>query len=247
LTPEKSILLQLRYGADIVICLDDCTHADDPYQVQVESVERTIDWARRSKIEYLRIIDQMRIPELERPLVFAVIQGGGSFELRKRCAEALLEIGFDGYGFGGWPLDGEGRLLTEVLAYTRELVPSEFPLHALGVAHPANVVECFRLGYDLFDGAMPTRDARHGRLYVGGEEISEGGNTGYIYAMDDKHTRANIPVMMSCDCPTCVHYSLGYLHHLFDIGDTLALRLATLHNLRFMTRLVARLRLEKHA
>src|SRR5439155_25366107 len=90
LTPEKSVQLQLKYGADVAICLDDCTHVDDPLTAQQESVRRTIEWARRCKAEFQRIIDQKRLPEEERPRLFAVIQGGGSRELRRQCAEALL-------------------------------------------------------------------------------------------------------------------------------------------------------------
>jgi queuine tRNA-ribosyltransferase len=237
LTPEKSIQLQLSYGADVVICLDDCTHVDDPLSVQEESVKRTIDWARRSKLEFLCVIDRKGLPHKDRPLIFAVIQGGGVYELRKQCAEALLEIGFDGYGFGGWPLDTKGNLLIDILEYTRSIVPHKFPMHALGVAHPVNVAICYRLGYDLFDGAMPTRDARHGRLYSSDPE--------YVYIIDDRYIKSIFPIDKGCDCITCAHYSMGYLHHLFKIGDSLALRLATIHNLRFMTRLTQDLRNEK--
>ncbi len=243
LTPEKSIQLQIAYGADVLFCLDDCTHADDPLDVQRESVTRTIHWARRCKAEFERVIAQKGLAPGKRPLLFAVIQGGGERDLRRECAEALLEIGFDGFGYGGWPLDGEGRLLTDMLAYTRELVPPEYPLHALGVAHPANIVTCARLGYALFDGAMPTRDARHGRLYTFLSEALEGEWFAYTYVHDRKHIKSDAPVSRFCDCPCCTRYSLGYLHHLFKINDSLYVRLATLHNLRFMVQLTERLRL----
>jgi queuine tRNA-ribosyltransferase len=234
LTPEKSIQLQISYGADVVICLDDCTHVDGSLTTQQESVRRTIDWARRSKVEFSRLIAQKNIESDQRPYIFAVIQGGGVHELRKRCAESLLEIGFDGYGFGGWPLDNQGNLLTDILGYTRSLVPEEFPVHALGIAHPANIKICYRLGYNLFDGAMPTRDARHGRLYSD--------NPAYVYIYDNCHIKSSGPISSNCDCLVCTRYSLGYLHHLFKIGDVLAQRLATIHNLRFITRLVEGLR-----
>jgi queuine tRNA-ribosyltransferase len=242
LTPEKAVQLQLSYGTDVVICLDDCTHVDAPLEVQQVSVQRTIDWAKRCKQEYKRLLDQRKTPEDQRPLLFGVIQGGGFRDLRLRCAEALLEIGFDGYGYGGWPLDAGGNLLIELLAYTREITPAEFPLHALGVGHPPSIVDCTRLGYQLFDSAMPTRDARHGRLYVFKTEIGlQGDWFGYVYARDDKHIKADRPISPYCDCLCCTNYSLGYLHHLFKIEDTLFLRLATIHNLRFMARLMERL------
>lgn len=241
LTPEKSIQLQMGYGSDILICLDDCTHVDDSLEEQKKSVERTIQWAKRSKNEYERLLKGKKLSVENRPLLFAVIQGGDYLELRRQCAESLLEIGFDGFGYGGWPLDKEGRLLTEVFAYIRELVPSEFPLHALGVGHPANIVACVQLGYPIFDSAMSTRDARNGRLYVFNEAtptFSSSNWFSYLYIKDDKHIKTRTPISEFCDCWTCQHYSLGYLHHLFEINDMLLPRLTTIHNLRFMTRLM---------
>jgi len=246
LGPEKSVQLQLGYGADVVICLDDCTHIDAPLETQQESVQRTLAWARRSKAEFERILEQKRLPEEKRPLLFAVVQGGGSRELRERCAQELLQIGFDGFGYGGWPLDHQGNLLTEIIAYTRELIPLHLPMHALGVGHPANLVECVRLGYALFDSAMPTRDARHGRLYAWAGPTPSVRRKGewfhYIYIGDKKHIKNNDPISLACDCLCCSRYSLGYLHHLFKIGDTLFFRLATIHNLRFMMQLTEHLR-----
>ncbi len=252
LSPEKSIQLQLSYGADIVICLDDCTHVDDPLETQQESVRRTVAWARRCKQEFLRLLAQKRTPPEQRPLLFGVIQGGGSLELRKRCADELLGIGFDGFGFGGWPLDDKGNLLNEILAYTRALVPRELPVHALGVGHPVNVVACARMGYELFDSAMPTRDARHGRLYAFVEPpetsaLAEDGEWfAYVYINDEKQVKSARPISPFCDCLCCSRYSLGYLHHLFKVNDTLFFRLATMHNLRFMSQLMERLRHHVH-
>ncbi|MBS1789626.1 MAG: queuine tRNA-ribosyltransferase family protein [Acidobacteria bacterium] len=248
LTPEKTVQLQLSYGSDVVICLDDCTHPDDSFEVQQESVKRTIDWVRRCKLEFVHILNQRGLTEEDRPLLFAVIQGGRSQELRKRCAEALLEIGFDGYGYGGWPLDSEGKLLIDIIAYTRELVPSSFPLHALGIGHPQNIVECNRYGYDIFDSSLPTRDARQGRLYSFASKKEQaleqlrGDWFSYVYVNDKKHIKTDSPVYEGCDCLSCSKYSLGYLHHLFKMNDALFLRLATIHNLRFMATLIERLR-----
>jgi queuine tRNA-ribosyltransferase len=248
LTPEKSVQLQLSFGTDVVICLDDCTHVDDPIEEQRLSVHRTIAWARRCKTEYTRLMEQKHLEENQRPLLFAVIQGGGIKDLRKECAEALLEVGFDGYGYGGWPLDGEGHLVTEMVAYTRELIPEQFPLHALGVGHPYNLLACYEMGYGIFDCAMPTRDARHGRLYTFKQPASapQAGLSGewlsYIYINDERHIRANQPISPYCDCLLCRNYSAGYLHHLFKVGDSLFFRLASLHNLRFMTQLTERIR-----
>jgi queuine tRNA-ribosyltransferase len=250
LTPEKTIQLQMSYGADLLFCLDDCTNAEDGLEVQEASVRRTIAWAKRCKAEFLRLLDQKGIDlsSEQRPLLFAVLQGGGSFELRRECAEALLAIGFDGYGFGGWPLDKDGNLLTDILAYTRSLIPAQFPMHALGIGHPANVVAAARMGYQLFDCAMPTRDARHGRLYTFNRELeslSEGSDLdwfSYVYAQDKKYIKSNQAIAPDCDALCCQRYTLGYLHHLFSINDTLYYRLATIHNLRFMVKLMQLLR-----
>lgn len=249
LTPEKSVQLQLAYGADVVICLDDCTHVDDSPEEQRLSVRRTVRWAQRCRDEFDRQVRQRRLGE-QRPLLFAVVQGGGDLALRRECAESLLAIGFDGFGFGGWPLDAEGRLLREVLAHTRALIPPHLPMHALGVGHPESVAECARMGYQIFDSALPTRDARTGRLYAlrGDPAAPEFGLRGkwfdVVYVVDKKHVKAAGPVFAGCDCRTCAHYSLGYLHHLHKVGETLYLRLATVHNLRFMARLMELLRAE---
>jgi queuine tRNA-ribosyltransferase len=187
----------------------------------------------------------------QRPHLFAVVQGGGDRSLRKRCAEALLEIGFDGFGYGGWPLDGGGNLLIDILAYTRQMIPRQFTMHALGVGHPYNIKACYDLGYDIFDSAMPTRDARHGRLYAIKNSM-EGARIElndkwleYVYIQDECHIKSSLPINSGCDCLCCRRYSLGYLHHLFKMGDTLFFRLATLHNLRFMTQLTDQLRMSR--
>ncbi|BCY18008.1 tRNA-guanine transglycosylase [Leptolinea sp. HRD-7] len=250
LTPEKSIQLQVGFGADVVICLDDCTDVDASRAEQETSIKRTIDWAKRARREFDRQMDQRKIPADKRPLIFGVIQGGAEEDLRKECASALLDIGFDGFGYGGWPIDNAGALVEDIISLTRSLVPEKFPMHALGIGHPLNLAACWRLGYGLFDCAMPTRDARHGRLYAFEEGYSPEKHSlmnsknwlDYIYCTDDRFMRDSRPVSEGCDCPVCSRYSRGYLHHLFKIGDSTYQRLATLHNLRFMTRLCELLR-----
>jgi queuine tRNA-ribosyltransferase len=248
LTPEKSVRLQLAYGADIVVCLDDCTNAGAPVADQREAVRRTLAWARRSKREFGRAVEEMRIAPDRRPLLFAVVQGGNIPDLRRACADELLAIGFDGYGFGGWPLDEEGKLLMEIISYTRTLIGPRWPMHALGVGSPRNVAACAAAGYELFDSALPTRDARQGRLYTWtGEGLPPDAGRddswfSYLYINDKKHFRTAAAPSPFCDCYCCRRYSTGYLHHLHSINDMLYARLATIHNLRFMTRLTELLR-----
>ncbi len=248
LSPEKTVQLQMAFDTDIVICLDQCTHVSDDLETQSASVKRTIDWAKRCKNEYERLLGQSERKSELPPKIFGVIQGGGSFELRRICSEALLEIGFDGFGFGGWPLDSEGNLLFDVLQFVRESIPARFPLHALGIGHPENLVRCFELGYDLFDCAMPTRDARHGRLYAFQDQSPQfsGRWLRYLYIDDEKYIRSAQPLSPVCDCPVCSRYSAGYLRHLFKMNDALFPRLATLHNVRMMTLLTEMLRRRRY-
>jgi queuine tRNA-ribosyltransferase len=248
LSPEKSVSLQIAYGSDVVMCLDDCTHAEEAQTEQRLAVTRTIRWAGRCKEEFERQIAQRRLAAAARPRLFAVIQGGNDPALRRECAEALLELGFDGFGFGGWPFSSQGALLHETLAYCRELIPDRFPMHALGVGHPDHLVTCAAMGYQIFDSALPTRDARGGRLYA---FTSDPAGPGFhlsdewhhtLYIQDNKHIKTALPISPGCDCHTCLTYSVGYLHHLYKCNEMLYARLATIHNLRFMSTLMALLR-----
>lgn len=246
LTPEKAVQLQVAYGADVVMCLDDCTHVDDPPAEQEASVRRTVAWAKRCRAEFDRLMAQRR-GDGPRPRLFGVVQGGGSPELRQACAEALLPLGFDGFGYGGWPLDGQGNLVVEMLRFTRGLIPAHLPMHALGVGHPVNIAQCAALGYGIFDSALPTRDARNGRLYtLSGPEARPSAHHSnwlrFVYIGDDKHIKDSRPVGETCACHTCRHYSRGYLHHLYKQSDATFMRLATIHNVRFMVDLMAALR-----
>lgn len=248
LTPEKCIQYQFKIGADIIYCLDYCTHPSAPDEVQEESVDLTIKWAKRCKKEYENQLKIRKIKDDERPLIFGVVQGGNSKELRKKCAEGLLEIGFDGYGFGGWPIDDEGKLL-DMVGFVAELIGPVYPKHALGIGKPENLVRAYLAGYEIFDCVIPTRDARHKRLYTfrdfgslkSRDDIS-GDIYKYIYMQDEIHIKDFGPIEEGCDCHTCRNHSRSYLHHLFRINDTLANRLATIHNLRFYTRLIDKLR-----
>ena len=168
--------------------------------------------------------------------------------LRKECADALIQMGYSGFGFGGWPLDENGQLTEEILAYTAELMPQDGVKYAMGVGRPENIVACVRMGYNLFDCVIPTREARHNRLYVFHEEFETIDNIDlsknfyrYHYILDDDHRRDSRPISQLCDCHACTNYSRAYIRHLASIGDGLANRLATIHNLRFYTMLMERI------
>ena len=245
LTPERIINLQFQLGSDIVVCLDDCTDDEAPEPEQERSVERTIRWARRCREEFDRQAGQRRG---DAPRIFAVVQGGGVEPLRRQCAAELAAIGFDGYGFGGWPLSSDGALLTDPLRWVAESLPAQAPKHALGIGRADHVVSAFALGYSMFDSTLPTRDARHGRLYAfkpgwASRRPAVGDDFfGAIRIHDPEYRVDHAPVEDGCDCPVCERHSRAYLHHLFKVGDISAERLATLHNLRFYVRLFDLLR-----
>ena len=246
LTPERVIGMQLQIGSDILVCLDDCTDAEAPEAEQERSVERTVRWARRCREELDRQLAQRR--DSDPPRLFAVVQGGGIESLRRQCAAELAAIGFDGYGFGGWPLAADGSLLADPMRWVAESLPPGAAKHALGVGRPDHVVSAAAVGYSMFDCALPTRDARHGRLYA----FRDGWSTRRPVPGDHFYRAVRIhdqpyrvdhgPIEDGCDCPVCARYSAAYLHHLFKVGDISAERLATLHNLRFYVRLFALLR-----
>ena len=247
LTPERVIQLQFQLGSDVVVCLDDPTSSTDPDTEQELSVERTVRWARRSRDEYERLAAQLRGDQAP-PRIFAVVQGGAVERLLRECAAALAAIGFDGYGFGGWPLDGDGGLLADPLRWVADALPADAPKHALGIGRPDHVVAAYALGYSIFDCALPTRDARHGRLYAflpGRAAVRPREDERFYEAiriMDPPYRADHSPVEDGCDCPVCARYTRAYLHHLFKVGDVSAERLATLHNLRFYARLTEALR-----
>ncbi len=242
LTPEKCIKRQLDLGADILFCLDQCTHPDDSTEVQDVSVRRTLDWARRCRTEFAaRVSEPGRGNGADRPLLFAVVQGGNDPDLRRRCAEELATMGFDGFGFGGWPIGKDG-LLVDMVAHVADVLPADAPKHALGIGRPDNLVAAWRAGYRMFDCALPTRDARNRRLFITSDiEGSDLKNNDFyrtLYIEDEQHSRDAAPLDPSNESGP----SRAYLHHLFKIKDSSAERLATRQNLAFYGRLMHRLR-----
>lgn len=241
LTPEKCIQKQFQFGSDIMVCLDYCTHPDDNYEKQKLSVEYTILWAEKSKEIFYRFLQEKHVDDEKKPLLFGVVQGGNDFNLRRECAEKLIDMDFDGYGYGGWPIV-EGNQLAESLEFLSQILPPSKPKYALGVGKPENIVKCVQMGYEIFDCVIPTRDARHRRLYkfLDNPKNLKLNSDFYecLYMTDKKHIDDKRPLDEECDCLCCKRYSRSYLYHLFQIEDTLAYRLATIHNLRFYSRLM---------
>ena len=246
LTPEKSIEFQFSLKTDMIVVLDDFTLKTDSYEKASESVERTIKWAKRSKDEFEKQCDKYKYKKI-RPYILGVVQGGDYLDLRAECTQRLTEIGFDGLGYGGWPITQEGYFNYAVAKTIADNSPDDYLLYGLGVGKPEEVVGCTKLGYTIFDCVLPTRDARHKRLYVykadSMDEIKTEGDF-YSYYVPDKeaHYQDTRPVSTACDCLLCANYSRAYLAHLFRIKEVTAMRLATIHNLRFYSLLMEKLR-----
>ncbi|MEG0144702.1 MAG: tRNA guanosine(34) transglycosylase Tgt [Clostridia bacterium] len=245
-TPEKCIQAQMQYGSDIMMALDVCTHPDDSPEAQRRSVALTVKWGARCRAEYDKLTKAMPV----KPKLFGIVQGGADRALRLECGRALAEIGFDGYGFGGWPLDAAGNFRLDILAWAAEAMPDGAIKYAMGLGRPEEIVKLTQIGYTLFDCVIPTREARHQRLYVfkegmetpEGVRCADGKFYAFHYALDEKHMTSDRPVDDHCDCALCKGHTRAYLYHLFKVGDAQALRLATAHNLRFYARLMELLR-----
>lgn len=250
-TPEKSMQFQMILKPDMVVVLDDFTTPKADYKEAKETVRRTILWAQRSKEEFLKGCKKQGLTKKNRPYILAVVQGGEYLDLREECAKKLAKIGFDGFGYGGWPITEEGKFNYAVAKCIADHAPDNYFLYGLGIGKPDEIVGCVDLGYHLFDCVLPTRDARHRRLYVyeakSIEKINIRTPKFYSYFTPDKekYYQDNEPVSTACDCLLCRQYSRAYLAHLFRIEDVTAMRLATIHNLRFYSLLMEKLQSEK--
>ncbi len=257
LTPEKSIQIQFDLGADMIVCLDDCPPHNVNKKKMSLSVERTIAWARRCKKEYEKQIKKNGLNN-RKPLLFAVIQGGTDLAMRKKCAEALVEIDFHGYGFGARPVDTKGNFLTKVLQETADLIPGNSLRFGLGIGLPEDIVHCAKMGWDMFDCVIPTREGRHGRLFQWKRSLnSKFQNPKQIQSINFKISKKiykalNITnakfkkdfsvINEYSNIPALRKYSKAYLHHLFKVGDSLGARLASLNNLEFYLDLMKEVR-----
>jgi queuine tRNA-ribosyltransferase len=223
ITPELAIDYQAALGSDIIMVLDECPGHNDKLDKVTEAMQRTGRWAERCRQHHSRS-DQA---------LYAIVQGGMSPELRRQSAEHLVSLDFPGYAIGGLSL-GEAKSVTwSIVEVTVPLLPREKPRYLMGVGSPEDIVTAVGLGIDMFDSALPTRVARNGAVYTwqGRQNIRR-----------SVHRREERPLVEGCACYTCRHFSAAYLHHLFDCGETLALRLATIHNLHFLQELIRQIR-----
>lgn len=224
-TPELSMQIQHAIGADITFAFDELTTLHDAYDYQVESLERrTHPWSQRSLDEHKRL----NAERTHRPpqALFGVIQGAAHEDLRRQSATYLGQFDFDGYGLGGALKKNQ---IGEIVRWMSEELPENKPRHMLGISEPNDIFACIENGADTFDCVSPSRVARNGALYT---RYGRKNVTTLLYK-----TRFE-PFESGCDCYTCTNYTAAYLHHVFKAGEMLASTLGTVHNQRFIVRLV---------
>jgi queuine tRNA-ribosyltransferase len=222
-TPELSMQIQHAVGADIIFAFDELTSLVDPYEYQVESLERTHAWADRCLVELNKLRKQHKRPY---QALFGVIQGAKYEDLRRKTSKHLAGLGFDGFGIGGAI---EKDKLGDIVRWVNEELPEDKPKHLLGISEPDDIFAAIENGVDTFDCVSPTRVGRNGSFYTyqGRKSID---NAGY----KEDFT----PLIDSCDCYTCQNYTRAYLHHLRKGKELLGLTLMSLHNEHFIIKLV---------
>jgi len=246
MAPEKSIEIQLALGSDIVMVLDECPPYPCTKEYARKSLERTTRWAerclkyfkKRTQSEKFKMQNDNAKFKNNRPLLFGIIQGSVYKDLRQESARQLLELDFDGYAIGGVAVGEPREKIKKVLEWVLPLLPEEKPRYLMGLGRPEEIAFAAKSGIDMFDCVIPTRNARHGSLFVrkGIRRLAEGGKRQFYQAINitNKKFKNDFgPVDGHCDCYTCRNFSRAYLRHLFSVGEPLAGRLATLHNLKF--------------
>ena len=222
-TPEAAVHHQERLGADIIMPLDMCMPAGAEKPSVEEAQERTNRWAVRCKEAHSRAGQAL----------FGIVQGGLFPDLRQRSVEYLMSLEFPGYGIGGLSVGESKDEMYTTLDVTMPLLPPGAPRHLLGVGSPEDIVEAVARGIDMFDCVLPTRIARNSALIV---------RSGRVNVDTAPFRDQDGPVEEGCDCYTCRTFSAAYLHHLFRAKELLAYRLATIHNLRSVLRLMEEIR-----
>jgi queuine tRNA-ribosyltransferase len=229
LTPESSIDIQMKINSDVLVTLDDCRSADLTRNEAEQSVERTLKWAQRCKKHFEK---EYGGTKGSGKFLTAVVQGANYLDLRVKCAEELVKMDFDGYNFGGFVIDNEGSLVVDEMKAVVENIPKDKIRYAMGVGKPEDIRECAKLGYNLFDTVLVSRNARHGTLYT---------SEGEIRIKNSKMALDENPVDKNCNCQCCKNYSRAYLHHMIKIGEATGMTLATIHNITYYQDLIKEL------
>ncbi len=235
-TPQKVQQIQDNIGSDIKMVLDVCSpYPCSKHQAQ-QDMELTHLWAQQALIYHQQ-------KSKSKSLLFGIIQGSTYQDLRIQSAQYLSQLAFDGLAIGGLAVGESNKKMYTVLEYLIDYLPINKPRYLMGVGKPENIIEAVKRGIDMFDCVIPTREARHGRLYVFTKNSLAGNFYKIVNINNAKFKNSTKTLDQKCNCELCTNYSLGYLHHLFKAQEPLAIRLATLHNLKFYLDLMQRIRL----
>ena len=235
-TPEHSIHVQIALGADICMSFDECTEYPASRSRAEESLRLTMAWAHRSLAHFRA--HRQDVPWFDPKVCrtqccFGIVQGGMYADLRRQCAERLIELDFDGYAIGGLSV-GEPRQLTlEMISEVLPLLPKDKPRYVMGVGYPDEIEQYARLGVDMMDCVLPTRAARHALLFT---------SEGRLNIKNKQFAEDQNPPDPACTCPVCRRYSRAYLRHLVQAGEPLAATLNSIHNLAFYLGIMQRVR-----
>jgi queuine tRNA-ribosyltransferase len=224
-TPEKVVRIQRNLGSDIMMVLDECVSYQADYEYTLNSLRLTTQWARRSR--------QLHPSGSGGQLLFGIVQGGFFPDLRRRSAEEICSLGFDGYAIGGLSVGEPRGVMRSMLGETAPLLPADRPRYLMGVGTPLDILYGVLAGIDLFDCVLPTRNARNGTLFT---------SRGRVNIKQARYREDASPIDPECSCYVCRSFSRAYLRHLFIARELLSYRLNTLHNLAFYMDLLRRCR-----
>src|SRR5581483_8334866 len=236
-SPEIAIEIQQTLGSDIAMVLDECPPWPCEYDYAVKSLEMTLRWAKRCKEKAEsgnrkpESASQTNLSGIRSPvsgikaqLLFGIVQGATFADLRKQSAEALVQIGFDGYAIGGVSVGEPETEMMAAIENSEPFLPADKPRYAMGLGTPPQMLEMIARGVDMFDCVLPTRIARNGTAFTA---------TGTINLRNAEFTRQKEPIEEGCACPACAEFSRAYIRHLVKAEEILGLRLVSLHNLHF--------------
>jgi queuine tRNA-ribosyltransferase len=226
LSPESAIEVQVALGADIFMVFDECLAYPASHEKARQSMELTLRWARRSQTASWRA-------EVEDQTLFGIVQGGTHADLRRECAQRVVELDFPGYAIGGLAVGEPPALSYEMTDVTVAELPQDKPRYMMGVGYPHDLVEYVRRGVDMMDCVLPTRNARNACLFT---------SAGKLHIKNATYTDDPRPIDENCRCDVCRRYSRAYLRHLFNANEMSAATLATHHNLYFYLDIMRRIR-----